>query len=91
MSRLQVVAFLLVALLDTSHALAQSSQKTWRLGVLTTGSAGRAFESFRSQTFPQLAKQGFVEGKNLVVDFALAHKNSFRDLHASSSALVPMQ
>jgi ABC-type uncharacterized transport system substrate-binding protein len=68
MSRLQVVAFLLVALLDTSHALAQSSQKTWRLGVLTTGSAGRAFESFRSQTFPQLAKQGFVEGKNLVVD-----------------------
>jgi putative ABC transport system substrate-binding protein len=70
MSRLQVIGLLsLAALFAAVPALAQSSQKVWRVGVLTTGSAGPAFESFRTQTLPELAKQGFVEGKNLIVDF----------------------
>jgi hypothetical protein len=64
MSRLQVIGLLsLAALFAAVPALAQSSQKVWRVGVLTTGSAGPAFESFRTQTLPELAKQGFVEGK----------------------------
>jgi putative ABC transport system substrate-binding protein len=46
-------------------AFAQSTNKIYRLGVLSP-SAG-SFEGMRSTTFPELARLGFIEGRNLVV------------------------
>ena len=48
--------------------------------MLTTGAAGRGFESFRTQTFPELARQGFVEGKNLVVDIRAGTQENLPEL-----------
>ena len=64
--------FLLVSLAVASAApaLAQSSAKVWRLGVpsLPTSSVSPVFQTFGSVAFPELAKQGFVEGSNLVIE-----------------------
>jgi ABC-type uncharacterized transport system substrate-binding protein len=65
---LQITFAMLAGLVAAVPTLAQTSGRVWRLGVLTTSGSGPVFETFRSVTFPELAKQGFVEGSNLVVE-----------------------
>ena len=67
MNRLAAISFLIsVAFTAVAPALAQNSGKIWRLGVLTlpTSTSSPVFENFRSVVFPELAKQGYVEGRN---------------------------
>jgi putative tryptophan/tyrosine transport system substrate-binding protein len=65
MRRPAMISFLAsAALAAAAPALAQTSDKVWRLGVLSPGS----LEYFRETILPELAKQGFVEGRNLVVE-----------------------
>ena len=45
---------------------AQQANRIYRLGVLSPASA--AIDSIRAVTVPELAKAGFVEGQNLVLD-----------------------
>jgi putative tryptophan/tyrosine transport system substrate-binding protein len=47
-------------------AFAQGGDKVYRLGVLSP-SAG-TFERMRGTTFPELARLGFIEGRNLAVE-----------------------
>jgi ABC-type uncharacterized transport system substrate-binding protein len=55
------------ALLDSRLPLgAQQANKIYRLGVLSPASA--SIDSIRAITVPELAKAGFVEGQNLVLD-----------------------
>src|SRR4029453_19491245 len=55
------------ALLDSRLPLeAQQANKVYRLGVLSPASA--SVDSIRAVTVPELAKAGFVEGQNLVLD-----------------------
>jgi hypothetical protein len=68
MRRLAAISFAVSLVLAAASALAQGSGKLWRLGILTTHGTGPGFETFYSITFPELAKQGFVEGGNLVVE-----------------------
>src|ERR1044071_7819036 len=60
--------FLLCSILASikvnSPALAQGLKKIWRLGVLSPIDA----PLIRSTVIPELARRGFVEGQNLVVD-----------------------
>jgi len=55
------------ALLDSRLPLgAQQANKIYRLGVLSPASG--SIDSIRAITVPELAKAGFVEGQNLVLD-----------------------
>jgi putative ABC transport system substrate-binding protein len=55
------------ALLNSRLPLgAQQANKIYRLGVLSPASA--SIDSIRAITVPELAKAGFVEGQNLVLD-----------------------
>ena len=55
------------ALLDSRLPLgAQQGNKIYRLGVLSPANA--SIDSIRAITVPELAKAGFVEGQNLVLD-----------------------
>ncbi len=45
----------------------QAPGKTYRLGVLAQTS--RSLQIIRAVVLPELAKSGFIEGKNLIVDF----------------------
>lgn len=70
-------------------ALAQSSGKVWRLGVLTTSATGPPFETLRSVTFPELAKQGFVEGRNLAVEARAGPPDKLPELARELAATRP--
>ena len=61
-----------LALAASAPARAQSSGKVWRLGVLTlpTSLASPIYQTFPQVVFPELAKRGFVEGQNLVIENA---------------------
>ncbi|MFL5144239.1 MAG: hypothetical protein ACJ8DP_13000 [Microvirga sp.] len=49
---------------------AQQAERVHRLGALLP--AAQVARSFREATVPELAKLGFVEGRNLVIDARLA-------------------
>ena len=51
-----------------SPTRAEAAERVWRLGLLTLrGTAGS--NAFGSIMLPYLATRGFVEGRNLIVDF----------------------
>jgi ABC-type uncharacterized transport system substrate-binding protein len=55
------------ALLNSRLQLeAQQANKIYRLGVLSPSNA--SVDSIRAVTLPELAKAGFIEGQNLVID-----------------------
>jgi hypothetical protein len=92
MRRLAPISFLVsVALVAAAPALAQNSAKVWRLGVLTlpTSTSSPVFETFRSVVFPELAKQGYVEGGNLVVEIRVGAPDKLPELARELVATRP--
>jgi putative tryptophan/tyrosine transport system substrate-binding protein len=83
------VVVVAVALAAPTSTLAQSSGKVWRLGVLTTSGTGPPFDTFHSVTFPELAKQGFVEGSNLSVEVRVGAPNKLPELARELVATRP--
>jgi putative ABC transport system substrate-binding protein len=57
---------------------AQAPGRVYRLGALLP--AARVGRSFRDATVPELAKLGFVEGRNLVIDARLAPSGQMADI-----------
>ena len=57
---------------------AQQAGKVYRLGVLSPSSA--AVDSIRAVTIPELAKAGFVEGQNLVLDVRVGAASQISEL-----------
>jgi putative ABC transport system substrate-binding protein len=64
-----VLGLVAAALVAGAAPASAQSERTWRLGVLTPGSL--ALDAIHEVTLPELAKHGFVEGRNLVVDVAI--------------------
>ena len=92
MNRLAAISFLIsVAFTAVAPALAQNSGKIWRLGVLTlpTSTSSPVFETFRSVVFPELAKQGYVEGGNLVVEIRVGAPDKLPELARELAATRP--
>src|SRR5438552_17320498 len=92
MNRLAAISFLVsVAFTALAPALAQNSGKVWRLGVLTlpTSMTSPVFETFRSVVFPELAKQGYVEGSNLVVEIRVGAPDKLPELARELVATRP--
>jgi putative ABC transport system substrate-binding protein len=57
---------------------AQQAGKVYRLGILSPGSA--SIDSIRAVTVPELAKAGFVEGQNLVLDVRVGGASQLSEL-----------
>ena len=64
-----------------SPRCAEAAERVWRLGVLSLPDRG----AIRSVTLPYLAARGFVEGRNLVVDFRVGTEEQ---MPALAQALV---
>jgi hypothetical protein len=69
MRRWLLPLFALIAGL-TGPALGQD--RVFRIGVLSPTGAGEGFTSVAAITVPELAALGFVEGRNLVLDYRTA-------------------
>jgi putative ABC transport system substrate-binding protein len=89
MRRLAAISVVVAVALAATPVLAQSSAKVLRLGVLTTSGTGPPFETLRSVTFPELAKQGFVEGGNLIVEVRVGTPNKLPELARELVATQP--
>ena len=63
---LAILCALAVLILAVSAAFAQTANKVFRLGVLSP--SADSFTRMRGTTIPELARLGFVEGRNLVVE-----------------------
>jgi putative tryptophan/tyrosine transport system substrate-binding protein len=66
---------------------AQQRERVWRLGVLTPGVT--VLEALRAIILPELAKQGFVQGRNLVVDVKLGAVEALPQLARELAATAP--
>src|SRR5207237_8262107 len=60
------LALLLVQLWVVSDSVAQAPEKVYRLGVLSVSPG--TLQRLRAVMFPELARLGFTEGRNLVVE-----------------------
>lgn len=60
-------AIALILVLAPSEASAQAPERTYRLGILSPNPS--TIDRVRSELLPHLAKQGFAEGRNLLIDF----------------------
>ena len=81
---------LAILFLAATAAFAQTPNKVYRLGVLSP-SAG-SFDRMRSTTIPELARLGFIEGRNLVVETRFGNTEQLpalaRELAASQPEVV---
>src|SRR5215204_5662306 len=86
MRRREVVAALLGAVAWPREVAAQPAERTYRLGVLSPGVS--SYDALRGQ----LAKLGFIEGRNLVVDVRVGAPDQLprmaRDLIATKPDVV---
>jgi ABC-type uncharacterized transport system substrate-binding protein len=65
---MRLAALICSVLTVLSATCAEAAERVWRLGLLTLpGTAGS--NTFASIMLPYLATRGFVEGRNLIVDF----------------------
>ena len=64
---------------------AETSDKVWRLGVLSPID----FELLRGIVLPELARQGLIEGRNLIVDVRVGTAEQLPDLARSVVAAKP--
>ena len=80
-----------LALAAAAPARAQSSGKVWRLGVLTlpTSLASPIYQTFPQVVFPELAKRGFVEGQNLVIEMRIGPPDKLPELARELVATRP--
>ena len=80
-----------LALAASAPAQAQSSGKVWRLGVLTlpTSLASPIYQTFPQVVFPELAKHGFVEGQNLVIEMRIGPPDKLPELARELVATRP--
>jgi putative ABC transport system substrate-binding protein len=80
-----------VVFAPAAPTLAQNSDKVWRLGVLTlpTSPSSPVFETFPSIVFPELAKQGYVEGRNLVIEIRVGAPDKLPELARELVATRP--
>ena len=87
---LLLLGLIAVLISDGPAVFAQSADKVYRLGILSP-SAG-SFERMRSTTFPELARLGFTEGRNLVVEARFGTTEQLpalsRELAATLAALA---
>ena len=90
MRRLTVISFL-VSMALVTPALAQDSGRVWHLGILTlpTSTSSPVFQTFYSVVFPELAKQGYVEGGNLVVEIRVGTPDKLPELARELVATRP--
>jgi putative tryptophan/tyrosine transport system substrate-binding protein len=72
--RRAVLLFAMLALLSTTCV--EAAERIWRVGVLTPVDDGIV----RTVMVPYLATRGFVEGRNLVVDFRIGTAEQLPDL-----------
>jgi ABC-type uncharacterized transport system substrate-binding protein len=79
------IAAVILLLLSAGAALAQD--KVYRLAVLSPNP--QTMESLRTLVFPQLAKQGFVEGRNLRVETRFGEIEALPRLASELAALAP--
>jgi putative ABC transport system substrate-binding protein len=70
------VVLICVALVVLSPRCAEAVERMWRVGVLTPVDDGVV----RSVMLPYLATRGFVEGRNLVVDFRIGTAEQLPEL-----------
>ena len=70
------VVFICVTLAVLSPRYAEAVERMWRVGVLTPVDDGIV----RSVMLPYLATRGFVEGRNLVVDFRIGTAEQLPEL-----------
>lgn len=72
-------------------ALAFAQSKSVRIGILSSASSSGELDRFRKDFFPTLATAGWVEGRNLVVDWRWAegHLERHAPLAAELVALRP--
>ena len=92
MRRLTAICLLVsVVAAPVAAALAQNPSKAWRLGVLTlpTSPTSPVFETFRSVVFPELARQGYVEGRNLVIEIRVGAPDELPELARELAATRP--
>jgi hypothetical protein len=79
-----LICAVLAALSPTS---AEAAGRVWRIGVLTPVEDN----GVRSVILPYLATRGFVEGRNLVVDFRIGAEEQMPELAQSAGwATNPM-
>ena len=75
--RAKILVYVLSALILTTFHLV-GAQKTVRIGFLATSSA--SFVSTRIETFRQgLRELGYVEGKNIVIEYRFADGKTIGD------------
>jgi putative tryptophan/tyrosine transport system substrate-binding protein len=67
--RFEIACLAVLLALFAASAHAQEPGRTYRLGVLVPTEL--QFESMRSDLLPELARHGFIEGRNLVVEIRL--------------------
>ena len=72
MRRRAFLSLIMGAALSTP-GYAQAPGKTYRLGVLTQVS--RSLQIIRAVVLPELAKAGFIDGENLIVDFRVGEED----------------
>jgi len=66
---------------------AQQANKIYRLGILSPSSA--SIDSIRAVTLPELARAGFIEGQNLVVDARIGIALQISELARAVVASTP--
>ncbi len=90
MKRREFITFLGGAVTWPLAALAQTTEKIFRLGALSPATA--QLDSIRSIVLPELAKAGIAEGRNLILDARAGSMEQLpglaRDLIASNPDAV---
>src|SRR5690349_19485239 len=92
MTRCAAILFAIcTAAIATVPALAQGSDKIWRLGALTLSTSADilVFQTFPSVVFPELAKQGYVEGANLAIEVRMGSPDKLPELARELMATRP--
>src|SRR5262245_49891311 len=88
---LALVGSVAAMLVLSSGASAQEAGRTYRLGVLTmtTRTVEGFQEGFRDITLPELAKYGFIEGRNLILDMRIGSADELPGLARQLAASKP--
>lgn len=71
----------------SSTALAQTPGRTYRVAVISPAAISAA--EIRDVVFPELARLGFVEGRNLVVTMHVGHSSELSQLGRAAMATNP--